>query len=129
MEAAPPQMPQAPALEVPMWKRPRVIFGVIFAIILGGFLLWLAFSDDGDSSAPKAAEDPSNPLPPVAKAPCDSECKCYSDVAPPKAYTPMGPGDIDYNNLQNKDNKTFCGFVKDGVRYACEPTCCTPACT
>jgi len=114
--------------QVPLWKRPMVIFGVIATLVVIGIFLWLVFGKEG-SSTPKAPDDPSNPLPPVAKAPCDAGCKCYSDVAPPKAYTPMGPGDVDYNDLQNKDNKTFCGFIKDGVRYACEPTCCTPSCT
>lgn len=119
---------QAPAPQVPLWKRPEVILAVILALVVIGILLWLLFRNEV-SSVPKAAEDPSNPLPPVVKAPCNSGCKCYSDVAMPKAPTPMGLGDVYYTNLQNKDNKTFCGFDKDGVRYACEPTCCNPACT
>ena len=122
---------QAPAPQVPLLKRPEVIILGIFALVVIGILLWFMF--DKVSSAPKAAADaaadPPRSLPPVIKAPCDPGCKCYSDVAQPKGPTPFGPGDVYYNNLQTKDNKTFCGFEKDGVRNACEPTCCTPACT
>jgi len=69
--------------------------------------------------------DPPRDLPPVADAPCDPGCKCYTDTAVNTANT----SDKQYQELTLRDNTTFCGTMKDGVRIGCPAKCCTPACT
>lgn len=131
--AAPPPAP-APSAGVPLYKDPVILFIAGCSVVILIFLLWTIFTDKSSGSSGSSGSDvprgPSGELPPTDKAPCDPACKCYSDVAPPKAYSPMALGtDTEYDQLQNKDNKTFCGFIKDSVRYGCEASCCSPACT
>jgi hypothetical protein len=54
-------------------------------------------------------------------------CKCYSDVW---ARVPgSSPSDTRYQSVESKDNRTFCGFEKEGYRWGCKPSDCTPACS
>lgn len=53
-------------------------------------------------------------------------CQCYSDVwarSPVSAATSP-----EYSAIEARDNKTFCGFEKEGYRWGCKPSDCTPAC-
>lgn len=125
----PPPVPE-PAADVPFWKDPMILFIIVCAVGGLALVLWAIFSDKkSKKTGGESAGSDGGELTPTEKAACDPACKCYSDVAPPKAYSPMALGtDSDYDQLQNKDNKTFCGFIKDSVRYGCDASCCSPAC-
>jgi hypothetical protein len=95
------------------------------ALMLAGFILLVIFvilpatSGKGGTQATDAI-----PVPPAGSP---GGCQCYSDVwarAPGSAGTSP-----EYLGLESKDNKTFCGFDKDGFRWACKPSDCTPACS
>ena len=75
--------------------------------------------------AVKTALPAPSPPPPVVIPP--GGCKCLTDV---KARSPSsGPFDQEYQSIEARDNRTFCGFEQDGYRWACKPADCTPACT
>ena len=76
---------------------------------------------------PAFNKPPSSTSPPMAPFTIPSGgCQCYSDIsARSPGSSPSTQADI---NLENRDNKTFCGYQKDGFLWGCKPTDCSPAC-
>ena len=55
-------------------------------------------------------------------------CKCIFDTKIPSPSPANSPVDAQYRSIEYKDNKTFCGFEKNGYKWGCKPTDCEPAC-
>lgn len=74
------------------------------------------------------SKSPSKTSPPMAPFTIPTgACRCYSDTT---VRTPgSSPASQDFLNIESRDNKTFCGYEKDGYRWGCKPSDCTPSCT
>jgi hypothetical protein len=64
---------------------------------------------------------------------CDG-CSCMDDTDVRPAYSAPGLApapdtkEAAWGALRLRDNLTTCSRVIDGVKYACDPTCCVPTC-
>ena len=120
--AAAPAIPSAPSLPAAAPKPWGWIIAGVISFILSIVLLVLYLRPRSTSNSTPA--DPPRELPPVTEAPCDPGCKCYTDIEVNTGNT----SDKQYQALTLKDNKTFCGTMKNGARVGCPEKCCTPAC-
>lgn len=126
--AAAPAIPSAPPLPtaapkpVPWGWIAAGMFFILFVV----FLVMYFKPSLPASSSPSSASpvDPPRELPPVTDAQCDPACKCYTDAQVNTGNT----SDKQYQALTLRDNKTFCGTMKNGARVGCPAKCCTPAC-
>jgi len=119
--AAPAPVPAPPPTKSTPWGL--IAAGVFFILFFVFLFLYLRPKLKKPKSRGSGSSDAD--LPPVADAPCDPGCKCYTDTAVNTANT----SDKQYQELTLRDNTTFCGTMKDGVRIGCPAKCCTPACT
>lgn len=61
-------------------------------------------------------------------------CKCMDDTElrvstpTPGVVPPPDMKERAFRSLEGRDNMYVCGRVIDGVKYACDPTCCNPTC-
>lgn len=127
MAPATPSAPPLPAAAPKPWGW--IAAGVIFILFVVFLVMYFKSSPPSTSStslksSTTVAVDPPRELPPVTEAPCDPACKCYTDIE----VNLENRSDKQYQNLTLKDNKTFCGTMKNGSRVGCPAKCCTPAC-
>lgn len=92
-----------------------IVFGIL--LVIAGTIIYFVFK-----TAP-----PVPPSLPPSGAFTPGSCKCLADVR--ERSPSSGPIDPEYQSVEARDNKTFCGFEQDGYRWACKPTDCTPSCT
>ena len=126
MAPAVPSAPPLPAARaIPWgWIAAAVFFILFVVFVFMYFKPSLPSSGSGSAASPPPPVDPPRELPPVVEAPCDPACKCYTDIEVNTGNT----SDKQYQALTLRDNKTFCGTMKNGARVGCPAKCCTPAC-
>lgn len=96
--------------------------GIAFLVI---FVLIPYFSETNFTLNLFSKPAPSPPATPGSTDP--GKCKCYSDVW---AKSPgSSVAEASYTSTESKDNRTFCGFEKDGYRWGCKASDCDPPCT
>lgn len=93
----------------------KIIIFITLLILTMSFVggLYFYYSKKSEQNIPVESREISNT--------CDN-CKCYNDSSK------YSNGDNEYNRIQSKDNKTFCGKMVDNILYGCKENCCKDKC-